>query len=296
MQRLVKMTMQMDWDNTRIFLGIYRAGTLRGAAAQLDIDQATAGRRLAALEAALNAKLFLRTPSGYVPTPAGEAAARSAEKMEQAAHQLQREMQGIDNRLAGVVRVATTDTMAQHFVIDAVQALHRQHPDIRIQLLVTTSVSSLTRREADLAIRTVRPTEPDLVSRHLARRTSGLYASKKYLKQHGPPALADGLTGHDIVRFHAAVMTRQVTHLAGIPVAGARVTMEVNTGLALQQAVRAGLGIGELPVHMADGDPQLVRLLPEKAHQYDVYLVMHGDLHRSARVRAVADAIVASVR
>lgn len=296
MQQTISMAMTMDWDNTRIFLGIYRAGTLRGAAAQLGIDQATAGRRLAALEAALNAKLFLRTPSGYVPTPAGEAAARSAEKMEQAAHQLQREMQGTDNRLAGVVRVATTDTMAQHFVIDAVQALHQQHPDIRIQLLVTTSVSSLTRREADLAIRTVRPTEPDLVSRHLARRASGLYASKKYLKQHGAPAQADGLAGHDIVRFHAAVMTRQETHLAGMPISGARVTMEVNTGLALQQAVRAGLGIGELPVHMADGDPQLVRLLPDKVHQYDVYLVMHGDLHRSARVRAVADAIVASVR
>lgn len=286
----------MDWDNARIFLGIYRAGTLRGAAAQLGIDQATAGRRLAALETALNAKLFLRTPAGYVPTPAGEAAARSAEQMEQAAHQLQREMQGIDNRLSGVVRVATTDTMAQHFVIGAMQALHQQHPDIRIRLQVTTSVSSLTRREADLAIRTVRPTEPDLVSRHLARRSSGLYASKKYLKQHGAPTLAEGLAGHDIVRFHTAVMTRQETHLAGIPVTGARVTMEVDTGLALQQAVRAGLGIGELPEHMADGDPQLVRLLPEKAYQYDVYLVMHGDLHRSARVRAVADAIVAAVR
>ncbi|WP_145649328.1 LysR family transcriptional regulator [Pseudoduganella lurida] len=285
----------MDWDNTRVFLGIYRAGTLRGAAAQLGIDQATAGRRLAALEGALNAKLFLRTPSGYVPTPAGETAARSAEKMESAAHQLEREMQGTDNRLSGVVRVATTDTMAQHFVIGAVQALHRQHPDIRVVLSVTTAVSNLTRREADLAVRTVKPTDPDLVARHLGRREAGLYASRQYLKQHGMPREEDGLAGQDLVIFQAAVKASHGTQLAGLPVAGARIVLEVNTGLMLQHAARSGIGIAELPVHMADPDPQLVRLFPAQVHRYDVYLVMHGDLHRSARVRAVADAIVASV-
>lgn len=111
----------MDWDNARIFLAIGRAGTLRGAAALLGIDQATCGRRLAALESSLGATLFLRTPSGYVPTPAGELALTAAEAMERAADKLQREMQGVDNRLSGLVRVATTDTMASHFVIRAMQ-------------------------------------------------------------------------------------------------------------------------------------------------------------------------------
>ncbi|WP_338764667.1 LysR family transcriptional regulator [Massilia sp. METH4] len=286
----------MDWDDARIFLGIYRAGTLRGAAAQLGIDQATAGRRLAAMEAALNAKLFLRTPSGYVPTPAGEMAARPAEKMEQAAHQLEREMQGIDHRLSGTVRVATTDTMAQYFVMDAIRLLHEQHPDIRVVLHVTTAVTNLTRREADLAVRTLKPTDPDLVSRHLARRSSGLYASKTYLRERGVPRLEDGLAGHDLVIYHASVAPRQATHVAGVPVTGARVALEVNTGLMLMEATRAGIGIGELPVHMAERDPQLVRIFPDRVHQYDMYLVMHGDLHRTARVRAVADAIVAAVQ
>ncbi|QBE65276.1 LysR family transcriptional regulator [Pseudoduganella lutea] len=283
----------MDWDDARIFLGIYRAGTLRGAAAQLGIDQATAGRRLAAMEAALNAKLFLRTPSGYVPTPAGDMAARPAERMEQAAHQLEREMQGIDNRLSGTVRVATTDTMAQHFVMDAIRALHAEHPDIRVVLHVTTAVSNLTRREADLAVRTVKPTDPDLVSRHLARRTAGLYASKAYLRARGTPRIEDGLAGHDLVIYHASVVPRQATHVAGVPVAGARIALEANTGLMLMEAARAGIGIAELPVHMAERDARLVRIFSDRVHQYDMYLVMHGDLHRSARVRAVADAIVA---
>ena len=285
----------MDWDNARIFLGIYRAGTLRGAAAQLDIDQATAGRRLAALETSLSAKLFLRTPSGYLPTPAGEAAARSAEAMEQAALQLQREMQGIDNRLAGVVRVATTDTLAVHFVMAAMAALHERHPEIRIELTVDTAITSLTRREADLAVRTLRPVEPDLVARVLTQRTAGLFASRAYVERHGMPDIATGLAGHDLVIFQPSVAPRQSRELGGAPLTGARIVMQANTGMMLQEAVRAGLGIAELPVHMAGTDPRLVRIWPEREHRYDLYLVMHGDLSRSARVRAVADAIVAGV-
>lgn len=284
----------MDWDNARIFLGIYRAGTLRGAAVQLDIDQATVGRRLAAMEKSLGARLFLRTPSGYVATPAGELAVSAAERMEGAALQLQREMLGIDNRLSGTIRVATSDTMAAHFVIEAMQRLHERHPDIRIVLSTATQISSLTRREADLAIRTLRPTSPDLISRHLTRRSLGLYASRGYLAQRGLPQQGTALAGHDIVIYQASVAARHGEKICGEAVANARVAMEVNTGLMLHEAVRAGLGIGELAVHMADAMPDLVRIWPEREQHYDVYLVMHGDLNRSARVRAAADAIIES--
>jgi DNA-binding transcriptional LysR family regulator len=284
----------MDWDNARIFLAIYRAGTLRGAAAQLDIDQATVGRRLATMEKALNARLFLRTPSGYVATPAGDLAVSAAEQMESAADRLQREMQGIDNRLSGTIRVATSDTMATHFVIEAMQRLHLRHPDIRIVLSASTQLSSLTRREADIAIRTVRPTSPELISRHLTRRTLGLYASNSYLEKHGMPVPGNALAGHDIVIYQASVAPRHADKLCGEPVANARVAMEVNTGLILHEAVRLGLGIGELATHMADRMPELTRIWPEREQSYDVYLVMHSDLNRSARVRAAADAIIAA--
>jgi DNA-binding transcriptional LysR family regulator len=285
----------MDWDNARVFLAIHRTGTLRGAAGQLNIDQATVGRRLAGLERSLGATLFLRTPAGYVPTPAGEAAARSAALMEEAALQLQREMQGSDHRLEGVVRVATTDTLAVHFVMAALARLHEIHPDIAIELHVDTSITSLTRREADLAVRTLRPTEPDLISRHLTRRAAGLFASRAYVERRGVPDIDAGLAGHDLVIFHPSVAPRQSRELGGASVAGARIVMQVNTGMMLQQAVRAGLGIAELPIPMAGDDPGLVRIWPERQHWYDLYLVMHGDLGRSARVRAVAEAIVAGV-
>lgn len=284
----------MDWDNARIFLAIYRAGTLRAAAAKLEIDQATVGRRLNALEASLGAKLFLRTPSGYVATPAGEVAVAAAELMEQAADQFQREMLGIDHRLSGTVRLTTSDTMASHFVLAAMRRLHETHPDIHVVLSTSTDITSLTRREADLAVRTLKPTSPDLISRHLTRRSMGLYASRDYLERRGMPQPGNALAGHDIVVYQASVTPRHREKIGGESVAGARVAMEVNSGLMLLEAAKLGLGVTELPCHMADGDPQLVRVWPERVDYYDVWLVMHSDLSRSARVRAAADAIIAS--
>ncbi|HWZ47025.1 MAG TPA: LysR family transcriptional regulator [Herbaspirillum sp.] len=284
----------MDWDNARVFLAIYRVGTLRGAAEQLKIDQATVGRRLAAMEQSLGARLFLRTSSGYVATPAGALAVNAIERMEQGAEQLLRQTQGIDERLSGVVRMAATDTTARYFLIDAIQKLHAEHPAIRVVLTTSTEVSNLTRREADLAVRTVRPTSPDLISRHLKRMESALYASKNYLKQHGLPQPGNALDGHDVVIYQRSILASHSTALGGESCANARVVMEVSSGLMLMEGVRAGLGLGELPTYVGDAQPQLQRVWPERAEPYDMWLVLHSDLNRTARVRAVADAVIAA--
>jgi DNA-binding transcriptional LysR family regulator len=284
----------MDWDNARIFLALCRVGTLRGAAEQLGIDQATVGRRLAAMEKSLGARLFLRTPAGYVATPAGELAASAAERMEQGAEQLLRQMQGIDERLCGVVRLAATDTAASTFLIPALQKLRAQHPGIRIVMTTSTQITNLTRREADLAVRTLRPDNPDLIARHLKRLHTGLYASKNYLEKHGLPEPGTALKGHDVVIYQRAVSTYQAESICGESHANANIVMEVSTGLVLVECVAAGMGIGELPVHVSDGRPDLVRIWPERSQPYEMWLVLHSDLNRTARVRAVADAIIAA--
>ena len=291
--RLRCMGASVDWDNARIFLAIHRVGTLRGAAEQLRLDQATVGRRLAAMELSLGARLFLRTSSGYVATPAGELAVAAIERMEQGAEQLLRQTQGIDERLSGVVRLASTDTTARHFLMPAILKLHAEHPDIRVVLTTSTEVSNLTKREADLAVRTVRPTSPDLISRHLKRVDSGIYASKSYLEQHAAPQPGTALDGHDVVIYQRAILARHSIELCGISVANARVMMEVSSGLVLMDALCAGLGIGEIPTYIGDAQPQLQRIWPERSFPYDVWLVLHSDLNRTARVRAVADAIIA---
>ncbi|HEX7748685.1 MAG TPA: LysR family transcriptional regulator [Bordetella sp.] len=282
----------MDWDNARTFLALYRSGTLRSAAAALEVDQATVGRRLAALETSLEARLFLRTPRGYVPTTAGELAYAAAERMEQAADQLERQMQGLDRRLSGTVRVATSDTIGRHFLMSSIARLQSQHPGIRIVLATSTHVTNLTRREADLAVRSVRPDNPDLIVRHLSRRAVGLYASHDYLQRYGEPRQGEAFAGHRVVTYTSGALKYRIEALCGESIRNATVAVEANSGLMIVEAVINGLGIGELPVHMAQEIPQLVRIWPKQEEGYDIWLVMHADLHRTARVRAVADVIV----
>lgn len=202
----------MNWDDTRIFLAIYRERSLRGAARIVGLDQATVGRRLAALERVLGATLFLRTSVGYVPTAVGEVALRNAEKMEQSAIDLVRQTQGVDRRLAGDVRVTTTDTIGLEFVMAAIRTLHDEHPDVRVLLNTSTHVENLAKRDADIAIRTIKPDNPDLLMRRLAAWPTGLYASADYLERHGEPAPGTGFEGHDLVCVSAAPECTRPAH------------------------------------------------------------------------------------
>jgi DNA-binding transcriptional LysR family regulator len=282
----------LNWDDTRIFLAIHRERSLRGAARMVGLDQATVGRRLAALERALGATLFLRTSSGYVPTSVGEVALRAAEKMEQSANDLVRQTQGVDERLAGEVRVTTTDTIGLEFVMSAIRSLHDEHPNVRVLLDTSTQVQNLAKREADIAVRTIRPENPDLLTRKLATWPMGLYASADYLERHGEPVPGTAFEGHDIVCYLPYMQARRQLTLAGEPIHGGRIVSGLNSSLTLRAAVRAGLGLGELAVPIAERDG-LVRIWPERtgALAYEVWMVTHKDLRHTARIVAMIDHI-----
>lgn len=282
----------MNWDDTRIFLAIHRERSLRGAARMVGLDQATVGRRLAALERALGATLFLRTSSGYVPTSVGEVALRAAEKMEQSANDLVRQTQGVDERLAGEVRVTTTDTIGLEFVMSAIRSLHDEHPNVRVLLDTSTQVQNLAKREADIAVRTIRPENPDLLTRKLATWPMGLYASADYLERHGEPVPGTAFEGHDIVCYLPYMQARRQLTLVGEPIHGGRIVSGLNSSLTLRAAVRAGLGLGELAVPIAERDG-LVRIWPERtgALAYEVWMVTHKDLRHTARIVAMIDHI-----
>ncbi|AXF24631.1 LysR family transcriptional regulator [Burkholderia pyrrocinia] len=283
----------MNWDDTRIFLAIYRERSLRGAARVVGLDQATVGRRLAALERALGATLFLRTSVGYVPTAVGEVALRNAEKMEQSAIDLVRQTQGVDRRLAGDVRVTTTDTIGLEFVMGAIRNLHDEHPDVRVLLNTSTQVENLAKREADIAIRTIKPDNPDLLTRRLAAWPTGLYASADYLERYGEPVPGTGFDGHDVVCFLPHLQMHGLLTMVGEPVRAGRIVSGLNSNLMLRAAVRAGLGLGELPVPIAERDG-LVRVWPActGARPYEVWMVTHKDLRHTARMSAMIDHIV----
>ncbi|KVZ76931.1 LysR family transcriptional regulator [Burkholderia ubonensis] len=285
----------MNWDDARIFVALHRERTLRAAARALEIDQATVGRRLAALEHALGATLFLRTSSGYELTPVGRIAIRAAEAMEQSAHDLVRHTQGVDKRLAGEVKLSTTDALAQEYVMPAIERLHAKHPDVSVLLDTTTQVLNLAKREADIAIRTVKPRNPDLLARRLASWEVGLFASPDYVRRHGEPVPGERFAGHDLVVYQPHYAKARVPSFVGEPLADGRIVARLNTNLTLRAASKAGLGLCELPVPMGERDG-LVRVWPDRANdaQYEIWLVTHQDLRHTARIRVTIDEIVAA--
>jgi len=284
----------VNWDNARIFLAVARTGTLRGAAQRLGVDQATVGRRIAALEAELSAKLFLRTSTALVLTTAGEALLGPAEAMEQAAHTIERRIAGTDEQLAGTIRVATTDTLAAAFVLPAIAQLRQKHPGIDIVCLVSKSIANLTKREADVAVRTLRPDAPDLIARRIAQLETGIYASRAYVAARGMPEEGSAFAGHDLVLYPRNETPWFWEELCGEPISRGRVVLQTGSAMAIFEAVAAGIGMTELVCCRADPHPQLVRVMPSRRRFQDVWLVTHADLHKTARVRALMDCIVAA--
>lgn len=284
----------MNWDDARVLIALSRSSSLRAASRTLGMDQATVGRRISALECSLSAKLFFKTTDGYVLTSSGEAAMESALEIEKHVLTLQRRVQGTDERLQGVVRVTATDSIAQDFLVPAVARVHLKHPDVQVQIHSSTVFLSLARRETDIALRNVKPDNPDLITRCLAKWTVGLFASPEYLERMGEPQPGAAFAEHDLVIYQPYLDNNKNLHLVGEPITQGKIAAAVSSSLLVRNCIVAGVGLGELPVALARGH-NLTRVWPNRSNPqpYSVWLVTHGDLRHTARVRAVIEELVA---
>jgi DNA-binding transcriptional LysR family regulator len=280
-----------DWDDLRYVLAIERAKSLARAANDLGIADTTVGRRLVALEEKAGAKLFDRTPDGWVLTPAGRAILPRAERMEAEALALEREVKGADGRLEGSVRVTATEVLATRFIAPHIHKLAAAHPHIALELVCTNEVLSLARREADIALRLSRPREDDVITKELAPIPLALYASKSYVEQHGTPEEAErSLAGHTVVMFAATRHFRWENDWFEARAAGAHVALRSDSVSSIVSAVIAGLGIALLPRAVADPEPSLVRIETTTAPRpRTIWETIHKDMRKTARVRAVTD-------
>lgn len=279
----------MNWDDIRFFLALWQERTLSGASRRLAVDPTTVGRRLTALEQELGAKLFERTPDGFVPTATGEAIRGLCETMETTAIALERQAAGQDTRLSGVVRLTTPEALANRFVVPELAKLHARHPDIEIELLPESRILDISRRQADVAVRVARPKDPELIARKIGGLALALYGTPEYLVKRSVPQPGQGLAGHDLV-YYGGLQPTQGRPFLGESIAGARFTFRSNSTLAQANAVAAGLGIGVLPCYMAEGNPRLVRLWPHAVPEVqELWLAVHPDVRRAARVRAVTE-------
>jgi len=285
-----------NWDDVRIFLAIHHAGSLSAAAGPLEMTQPTCGRRLAAFETAVGARLFDRTPEGLRLTAEGAALVEAAEAMEEGARALALKAAVRDRDLEGIVRIATTELLAVSFLVDALSTLRERYPGIRFELVLSNEESDLLRREADLALRFgpegTRPRPDLLVAQKLGDEPFELYGTDAYLARRGAPPEPAALAGHDVVVYSAS---NPASAWCAGAFRGANVVLAVSSMLVSSTAVAAGLGLGVLPRRAARRFGQLRPLSPAIARGTG-WLVVHPDLRRVPRIRLVADALAAMFR
>jgi DNA-binding transcriptional LysR family regulator len=251
----------------------------------------TVGRRIALLEKRLGVTLLQRTPDGFAMTPAGDAVLRQCIAMENAALDLERVAAGRDSLAAGSIRLTATEALALQVIAPAVAELRKDHPDLRVDLAVGVRSLDIARREADLAVRVGRPSGSGLVCRKLGEVGYSLYASRGYLAKHRIPQRGKGLADHDLITFTGAPAATSPFFM-NESCDGARIALRCDNPLIQLQSAANGIGIAELACFLGDGCADLVRIWPgEPPALRSVWLVLHEDLRRSARIRVVSSMI-----
>jgi DNA-binding transcriptional LysR family regulator len=276
-----------DWNDLRLVLAVARAGSLTGAAETLSVNHSTAFRRLGSLEERLGVRLFERLPGGsYLPTAAGERAAVAAERIETETAALGRDIAGQDVRLTGRLRVTSSETLAFRLLTSAISQFRQIHAGITVELVIDNRVLNLSRREADVALRVMRPSESDLYGRKLSEIAWTVYA---------PRGLVDGttvLSDLPVIGWEEGVRGINAADWLSRNVSDATVVYRTNSVVNQLVAARAGLGAAVLPCYLGDPEPALVRLLdPVPELSRELWIVTHMDLRRTARVRAFLDIV-----
>lgn len=277
---------RLDWSGLRDFLELCRAGSLSAAARRLGVDRNTVARRVAALEEALGLTLFERGPQGWARTAAGEELAGLAGRVEEDVLAVSRHADARDRAVQGTVRLTTAMHLAAWLLAPALPALRARHPGILLEVAADQRTFDLTRREADLALRMGRPRDTGLVARRLSPVAYGFYAGRGYARAGRGQVdfAADLFLGFDDT-LAAVPQERWLARLAP----ERQVVFRCNSTAALLAAARTGLGVAVLPRYLADAEPGLARLDGPAPVDHELWLLVHGDLRRAPRVRAVIE-------
>ncbi len=273
------------WDDLRVFLAVMKEKSFTKAGALLQTNQSTVSRRIASLEQALGLVLFDRTPDGLLPTQAAKQIATEAEVIEQATHQIARLVEGRDAACEGVVRLAVSDGVGAHLIAPVLPHFYRQYPNIQLELVSGNAVLDLSRREADLAFRFVRPTQGDLVFKMLAQCSYGIYINYALWKSLGQPT--------DLAQLPWLAWDTSLSHLPEAQwhnqVVGVSPVLRSNHMGTLLNAALSGVGALPLVDLFAQWMPQLTKIPVHQPMPRDmqIWLVGHRTLRHVPRIQAV---------
>jgi DNA-binding transcriptional LysR family regulator len=278
------------WDELRTFLEVARDGSLSGAARRLGLTQPTVGRHIDALEDALGVTLFTRSPRGLTPTQAATALAPHGEAMAAAAAALARSASSQAAVDRGVVRVTASEVVGCEVLPVIFAGFRVRNPGIAIELAVTTRNEDLSRGDADIAVRMVRPTQSGLVAKRIGSTRIRLYAHRAYLAQFGEPRSIADLPQHCFIGFDRNNLTFRSAGALAKALTREDFGFRCDSDIAQLAALRAGVGVGGCQDAVARRTPELVPVLPNAFQvTLEVWLVMHRGLKTAPRVRLLFD-------
>lgn len=279
------MVKPMNWDHLRIFLAVHRAGSLRGASDELKVNHATVSRAITSLEEGLGTRIFDRSSGGLSLTEPGESLVEHAEEIERQTDNISRKILGLDASPSGEITVSLPPSFAQGFLAPILASFTIAYPDIKVKFIATNQVSNLARQEADISIRIGYEVEEDLVGRRLLTYVVGAFASPQYLLNHPNLKIGDGAGAHWI-----GWGGDDLDWVKDSPFPNASLRHSLPEPFMQIEAAANHIGMILLPCFMGDADHRLVRIPNvEVKPNRSIWLLLHNDLRKTARVRAFVD-------
>ena len=279
-----------DWSQAQAFLATAETGSFSGAAGRLGLSQPTVGRHVAALESDLGVLLFDRVGKSLMLTDNGLALVEHVKAMQDAADRLSLSALGQDKTIAGPVSITASDVFCAYILPPIIERIRQTYPEVQVEIVSTNDVQDLRRREANIAIRHVQPTHPELYAKRLRTTQGKLYGATSYLDRLGRPATIKDLGKTATFIGDASGQVHQLLTALGVPVAAAQFSVIANSGVAVWELVKRGAGLAVMFEDLAAMTPDIEVVLPaEISVDVPVWLVTHGELKTSARIRAIFD-------
>ncbi len=283
-------SVNFDWNRARAFLVTAEEGSLSAAARALGLAQPTLGRQVDALEQELGVVLFQRVGRGLKLTTSGLELLDHVRAMGDAAGRVSLSAAGQSQSIEGNVSITTSDVYAAILLPPVIAKLRQQHPGITIEIVATNTVSDLRRREADIAIRHFRPTEPDLIAKKIGDATARLYATPAYLKSIGNPTTPYGLKNAGFIGIDRSDTLIKGLNALGLNLRPDNFSILSENFTVVWAMVKQGLGISIIDATIGDAEPLVQQVLPNLAPiTFPIWLVAHRELNTSRRIRVVFD-------
>ena len=274
----------------RAFLAVAETGSLSAAARRLGLTQPTLSRQIAALEQELDLMLFERVGRGIALSGAGRELVAHAREMGGAADKLAVAAFGQTQTIEGQVRITASDVLSAHYLPAVVAKIQAAAPKLQIDIVAANDIRDLMRREADIALRHVRPEQPDLVARLIQEAEALFYGATSYLDRRGRPATLADFAAHEFVAFGDPEETIGYYKALGIHLTPANFRVSSENGIVAWEMVKSGLGLTAMYRGIGDAEPLTEAVLPKEALvRFPIWLTTHREIHTSPRIRLVFD-------